>query len=55
MNFSRTFSDYRLVNGIAVPFQQSESFEGQLMYQIQFTAVQFNVTLTDTDFNSAAL
>jgi hypothetical protein len=50
MHFSRSFSDYRVVKGIAVAFQQEERFEGQLMYHIQFTDVQFGAALSDSDF-----
>lgn len=52
MHFSRTFSDYRAVNGIAVAFQQEERFEGQLMYRFQLTTVQLNAGLTDGDFDT---
>jgi hypothetical protein len=45
------FSDYRNVNGMAVPFQQEISIEGQLVYTYQFTAINFNNGLSDTDFN----
>jgi hypothetical protein len=55
MNFSRSYSDYRVVNGIAVAFQQDERFEGQLMYQIQFTSVQFNAAVADADFDPSKL
>jgi hypothetical protein len=50
MHFSRSFSDYRPVNGVAVPFTQEERFEGQSMYRIQFTTVQFGAAIPDTDF-----
>jgi outer membrane lipoprotein-sorting protein len=51
IHFSRSFSDYRMVNGIAFPFKQEERFEGQLMYQFQFANVQFNAAVTDADFD----
>jgi hypothetical protein len=51
MHISRSFSDYRVVNGITVAFLQRERLEGELAFQIQLTSVQFNVGLTDTDFN----
>jgi outer membrane lipoprotein-sorting protein len=50
MHFSRSFSDYRPVNGVAVPFTQEERFEGQLMYRIQFTTVQFGAAIPDSEF-----
>jgi len=55
MHFSRSFSDYRVVNGLAIAFQQNESFEGQLMYRFQFTNVQFNAAVLDADFDSSKL
>ncbi len=55
MHFSRSFSDYRVVNGIAIAFQQDESFEGQLMYRFQFANVQFNAAVVDADFDSSKL
>jgi hypothetical protein len=55
MHFSRSFSDYRLVNHVAVAFHQEERFEGQLMYSVQFTDVQFNVAVTDADFAVSSL
>ncbi len=51
MHFSRSFSDYRVVNGVAVAFAQEEHFEDQLMYQIQFTSVQFGAAIADSDFD----
>lgn len=55
MHFSRSFSDYRLVKGVAIAFTQEERFEGQLMYRFQFTDVQFNPALTDADFDASKL
>jgi hypothetical protein len=55
MNFSRSFSDYRVVNGIAVAFQQEERFGNQLMYRFTLTDVQFGVALSDADFDSSRL
>jgi hypothetical protein len=55
LNFSRSFSDYRFVNGVAVAFTQEERFEGQLMYRLQFTDVQFNSSLSDADFDASKL
>src|SRR2546426_635117 len=39
----RVFSDYRLVNGIAVPFHQEEYSGGQLLYTLQLNSLSFNV------------
>src|SRR5262249_31767304 len=49
------FSDYRNVDGVAVPFRQEISIEGQLMYTYQFTAIEFNHGLSDADFNVAGI
>jgi outer membrane lipoprotein-sorting protein len=50
VHFSKSYSDYRTVNGVAVAFLQVESVEGQSMYRTQFTNVQFNSGLLDADF-----
>jgi hypothetical protein len=55
MHFSRSFSDYRSIGGVAVAFIQEERFEGQLIYRLQFTSVQFNPPLTDADFDTSKL
>jgi hypothetical protein len=55
LNFSRSFSDYRFINGVAVAFTQEERFEGQLMYRLQFTDIQFNSALSDADFDASKL
>lgn len=47
------FSDYRNVHGIVVPFRQDISIGGQLTYTFQFSDVQFNRGLTDSDFDVA--
>jgi hypothetical protein len=49
------FSDYRNVNGVAVPFRQDISIEGQLTYTYQFTTIELNHGLSDIDFNVAAV
>src|SRR6266498_3443911 len=46
----RQFSNYQQVNGIQVAFTQQEFMNGQLLYAFQFSAVNFNVGLTDSDF-----
>jgi hypothetical protein len=55
MHFSRSFSDYRVVNGVAIAFTQEERFEGQFMYRFQFNDVQFNSALTDAEFDTSKL
>lgn len=49
-HLSRTFSDYRQVNGIAIPFHQEEATEGQRTIVLDITSVQLNSGLTDGDF-----
>lgn len=44
------FSDYRIVNGILVPFSIVEVATGQRTYSIQFDQVTFNSGLSDADF-----
>jgi hypothetical protein len=55
MHFSRSFSDYRTVKGVAIAFTQEERFEGQLFTRYQFTDVQFTSALTDADFDTSKL
>jgi len=53
MTRSRTdivYSDYRPVQGIAVPFKQQRYVEGVLREEIQFDTVEFNVSIPDSDF-----
>lgn len=50
----RSFSDYRVVGGLAVPFRQQDSDGGQLLYTLQLTQVQFNVGLSDSEFTLPA-
>jgi len=49
------FSDYRNVNGIAVPFQEDILLGQQHIQRLQFSSVRFNAGLTDADFNVAAV
>ena len=44
------FSDYRTVNGIAVPFHQEQQISGSVIHEIQFTSVSFNNGLDDSSF-----
>ena len=46
----RIFSDYRAVNGLALPFHQEEFAGGQRLYALQLNSVNFNVGLSDADF-----
>jgi hypothetical protein len=55
MHFSISFFDYRRINGVAIAFTQQEFFEGQLIYRVQFSDVQFNSALTDADFDNSKL
>ena len=50
LHFVRKLGDYRLVNGMLVPFLQEEWVEGQLMSTLKLTTVRFNVGLSDSDF-----
>lgn len=44
------FSDYRSVNGVALPFSISEKTDGQHTYTIQISQISFNSGLQDADF-----
>ncbi len=46
----RQFSNYQQVSGMLVAFTQQEFMNGRLLYAFQFSAVNFNVGLTDADF-----
>jgi outer membrane lipoprotein-sorting protein len=46
----RTFSDYRVVNGLAIPFRQEQFAAGQLLQKLQLTSVSFNTGLPDSEF-----
>ncbi len=50
----RYLSDYRAVNGLAVPLFQEDSVNGQVLYTLQLSQVQFNVGLSDSDFTLPA-
>jgi hypothetical protein len=49
-----TFSDYRAVNGIAVPFRQSLAEDGRPISELLLTSVRFNVGIADSDFDLEA-
>jgi len=55
MHFSRSYSDYRSINGVAVAFAQEERFGDQLVHRIQFTDVQFNTPSAVSDFDPSKL
>jgi hypothetical protein len=44
------YSDYRRVNGIAVPFHQQTYLDGRLRTELQLSDVQFNVAIPDSEF-----
>jgi hypothetical protein len=46
----RQFSNYQQVNGMQVALTQQEFMNGRLLYAFQFSAVNFNVGLSDADF-----
>ena len=48
---SRLFSDYRRVDGILIPFHQSDLIRGQKVAEIQFTQVQLNPGVSSTEFD----
>ena len=45
-----SFSDYRSVNGLLVPFAISEKIADQETWTIQLNQISFNTGLTDSDF-----
>ncbi len=45
-----SFSDYRTVNGLLVPFTISEKIAGQQTWIIQLSQTSFNSGLSDSDF-----
>ncbi len=46
-----SFSNYRAVNGVMVPFTITDTVNGQQIWTIQLSAIQFNTGLTDADFS----
>src|SRR5262249_63863 len=49
------YSDYRNVNGVAMPLQEDILLGQQHIQRLQFSSVRFNAGLTDADFNVAAV
>lgn len=47
---TRVYSDYRTVNGIAVPFHQEEFVGDRHLSTLQLNVVTFNAGLADADF-----
>jgi hypothetical protein len=45
------FTNYRLVNGVQVPFTQTSYADGRLQSALTLSSVTFNTGLTDTDFS----
>jgi hypothetical protein len=43
-------SDYRMVDGMLVPFHQAVFLDGHLDTDLTFTSVNFNVGITDSEF-----
>jgi hypothetical protein len=50
-----TFSDYRAVNRVLVPFSTQERVAGQHSWTIQLTGIDLNPELTDEDFQMQEL
>lgn len=50
----RRYGDYRLMQGILVPFHQEVWSEKQLVYTLDISSVQFNVGLPAADFQMTA-
>src|SRR5262249_42709821 len=46
------FSDYRPVNGLAIPYRREKWIEGRLASSVALDAVTFNTGLSDADFAS---
>jgi hypothetical protein len=44
------YSDFRLINGVLLPFSISSSMHGQNMWLINLTDINFNSGLQDSDF-----
>jgi outer membrane lipoprotein-sorting protein len=47
---TQTFSDYRTVGGIQVPFHQEEYASGHMILSLQFSAVNLNTGVPSTDY-----
>jgi outer membrane lipoprotein-sorting protein len=47
---STEFSNYKAVDGIMVPFLMKQSFNGQIVAEVAYTQVQFNLPIDDALF-----
>lgn len=45
------FSNYQRVNGVMVPFAAAETINGQKIWSLQLSSIQFNSGLSDADFS----
>lgn len=45
------YSDYRSVNGVAVPFRQLTYIDGQLAQELTLDSVRFNVGISESEFS----
>jgi len=45
------YSDYRLINGVMVPFQQTTLADGKAYLDLTLTSVTFGLPVSDADFN----
>lgn len=50
----RVFSDFRVVSGIAVPFQQQQFTQGRLRSTLRLSSVVFNMGVPDSAFSIPA-
>jgi len=46
-----TFSDYRLVNGVQIPFHVQKYFNGSLILDMQFERADLNTGLSPSSFS----
>lgn len=44
------YGDYRMTNGMNLPYLYSEQFSGQLLWTLQLDSIQFQAGMTDSDF-----
>ncbi|PYU20279.1 MAG: hypothetical protein DMG32_22720 [Acidobacteria bacterium] len=50
LTLTSALSDYRAVNGLAVPFHQEVRGSGNLLYSVAVDSVNFSVSLSDSEF-----
>ncbi len=46
------FADFRVINGVSVPFAIDETIDGQKTWSLHLNDVRFNAALTDADFST---